>query len=154
MTAASSHVLSTDLFPTDLWTLNSTSIVTHKEHIKDGAYQYSAPTGCHVVARDSAIASRIWFATPEFDADMINRLESIQLCTRARHQRGDGEASCVKSEDESFSWFDIVILESRTDTKPKVVNGVSMVWLSHKNTCNYFDKDATAGERKFLPLVR
>jgi hypothetical protein len=141
-----------DLFPTDLWTLDSQKVVQHDAEIMNCAYQYSAPTGCLVRAKDATIHSKIWFATPAFDADMIDRLESLQLCTRAQHQRAEGEEVCGLAEEDTFSWFDIVILESPTDTTPMVVNGVSMVWLSHKNTWNTFNKDATAGQRELAYL--
>ena len=33
----------------------------------------------------------------------------------------------------SWSWFDVMILESRDSTTPKVKNGRSLVWESHRN---------------------
>lgn len=35
--------------------------------------------------------------------------------------------------DDSFSWFDLVILETPFDTVPRTENGVSLVWHSHSN---------------------
>jgi hypothetical protein len=131
-----------DLFPSDLWTLSSNTIAKHEAHILDCVYSYSAATSCFVQASDASIQSKIWFSTPALTQDMINKLESLQLFTRSRFQRGDDEQVCAMSEEESYSWFDLVVLEAPT---PKIVNGVSLVWLSHKNVCNDFDKDANAG---------
>jgi hypothetical protein len=87
------------------------------------------------------------------DAPAIKRLESIQLFTYSRFQESQKEPV---ASGNSFSWFDLVILETPFSTTPKVTNGVSLVWQSHSNGSSFthsfgiqgqlFDIDVTDDE--------
>jgi hypothetical protein len=76
------------------------------------------------------------------DQASIDGLESIQLFTISRYQ------SQLQSIDEgqSFSWFDLVILDSPADTVPRSENGVSLVWESHSNRSNTVDPFGIQGQ--------
>ena len=42
-------------------------------------------------------------------------------------------------QGESFSWFDLVVLETPSDPTPRIENGVSLVWKSHANDSSVID---------------
>jgi hypothetical protein len=65
------------------------------------------------------------------DRNAINQLEAVQLFTFSRCQESRKDRI---PEGDSFSWFDIVVLETPFDTAPKVMNGISLVWRSHANS--------------------
>lgn len=67
------------------------------------------------------------------DQFTISKIEDIQLFTVAHHQEHSN------GDVDKWSWFDLVILETQESTKPKVKDGRSLVWFSHK---------ATAGNRE------
>lgn len=120
---------------------------TFSREIEDGAYTFAAPSGCLVRATDGNLQSKIWFKTPALDEVSIDELESIQLFTRSRFQRKEDEPVGPEIEPgQSFSWFDIIVLEHPDATGPKVVNGVSMVWLSHANVLNDYGPVAKDGQ--------
>jgi hypothetical protein len=50
------------------------------------------------------------------------------------------------AEGNSFSWFDIVILESPNHTEPRIEDGISLVWLSHANRTNAITRDIIQGK--------
>ena len=58
----------------------------------------------------------------------------MQLFTKS-HDQG----SVSFPEAGSWSWFDLVILESPEATTPKVMNGRSLVWASHSNALGNID---------------
>jgi hypothetical protein len=59
---------------------------------------------------------------------VVSKIEEVQLFTES-HDQGYVEFQ----EAGSWSWFDIVILESSDATTPKVMNGRTLVWASHTN---------------------
>jgi hypothetical protein len=131
-----------------MWTLTSKSLAKHDAQILDCMYTYSATSGCYVKASDASLKSKIWFTTPAFDQDMIDKLESIQLLARSRlHIGPSNNTRDIASLEQSYSWFDIVILDSPTSETPKIINGLSMVWRSHNITGQDFGREATAGQR-------
>ncbi|KAG6916206.1 hypothetical protein DXG01_007836 [Tephrocybe rancida] len=91
-------------------------------------YSVVATKPCDVKAQNGQVASKIWFRTPALDEDILKKVVSIQLETKSRDQGWveDPEAG-------SWSWFDIVVLESPESTKIKVKDGVALVWMSHTN---------------------
>lgn len=130
-----------------MWTLTSKSLAKHDAEILDCMYTYSATSSCFVKAPDASLKSKIWFTTPAFDQNTIDRLESIQLLARARLRLEVGNnALDLAALEGSHSWFDIVVLDSPSSETPKVINGLSMVWLSHSITDQNFGRDATAGQ--------
>lgn len=64
-----------------------------------------------------------------FDAYDVANIEEVQLYTNS-HDQGAFDFP----EAGSFSWFDLMILESADATTPKVVNGRTLVWSSHHNS--------------------
>ncbi|KIJ36117.1 hypothetical protein M422DRAFT_34386, partial [Sphaerobolus stellatus SS14] len=133
------RVLSEDLFTPQNWTLTSDKVPKLSQEIQDGAYTFAASTGCLVQATDATLQSKIWFTTPALTSESINQLEAVQLFTRSRFQRRDGEpVGASIAPGDSFSWFDIIILEKPTDTL--------LVWLSHTNLVNDFGADAAPGK--------
>uniref|UniRef100_A0A0W0FFI5 PNPLA domain-containing protein n=1 Tax=Moniliophthora roreri TaxID=221103 RepID=A0A0W0FFI5_MONRR len=137
------RVLNEDLFTPHSWTLTSNVVPKFSEDVEDGSYSFMSTTPCNIKSEDNELKSKIWFTTPPLDQDAINRLESIQLFTRSRLQ--SNQTTRVLQGD-SFSWFDLVILEKPTDTIPKVTNGVSLVWLSHSNDSSYIHPYGTQGQ--------
>jgi hypothetical protein len=49
-------------------------------------------------------------------------------------------------EGNSFSWFDIAILESPEHTEPRVEKGMKLVWRSHANKTNSITQDISQGK--------
>lgn len=80
------------------------------------------------------------------DEDVVAKMLDVQLFTTS-HDQG----SVTFAEAGSWSWFDIVLLDSPTSTVPKMKDGRSLVWCSHNNqlgdknyqVCNgkLFDRD-------------
>ncbi|KIK65149.1 hypothetical protein GYMLUDRAFT_258629 [Collybiopsis luxurians FD-317 M1] len=126
-------VLKEDLFTPYSWTLSSNVVPQFSDELQDGSYDFNSTMPCVVSSSDAEMKSKIWFTTPAFDEKAIAQLESIQLFTRSRLQLSQG---AVVEDGNSFSWFDLVILEDSNATEPKVLNGVSLVWLSHSNKSN------------------
>ncbi|KAG6916204.1 hypothetical protein DXG01_007834 [Tephrocybe rancida] len=91
-------------------------------------YSVVATKPCDIEAKNDQVASEIWFRTPALDEDILKKVVSIQLETTSRDQ---GWVS--SPEAGSWSWFDIVVLESPESTKIKVKDGVALVWMSHTN---------------------
>ncbi|CEH16705.1 Intracellular membrane-bound Ca2-independent phospholipase A2 [Ceraceosorus bombacis] len=141
------RLLSEDLFTPQNWTLTNSTIPKHEAEIKDGVYTFSATTSCLVRAEDSKVRSSIWMTSPALDRAAIDQLESVQLFTRSRFQRlpEEGVLPAIEAKD-SFSWFDIVILDSPSATTPRIVNGVTLCWLSHQNVTNDFSRTGQAGQ--------
>ncbi|PWN39418.1 FabD/lysophospholipase-like protein [Ceraceosorus guamensis] len=135
------------LFTPQNWTLTNSTIPKHEAEIKDGVYTFSATTSCLVRAEDSKVRSSIWMTSPALDRAAIDQLESVQLFTRSRFQRlpEEGVSPAIEAKD-SFSWFDIVILDSPSATTPRIVNGVTLCWLSHQNVTNDFSRTGQAGQ--------
>ncbi|KAF7976534.1 hypothetical protein HWV62_6170 [Athelia sp. TMB] len=141
-------VLKDDLFSPDSWTLApvTKSLTADEATINNWIYTLSSTSDCDVEAKDNLLASKIWFTSPVMhcptiyrsrtylrltqvlNADLIEHIQEVQLFTMA-HNQGDVEFP----EAGSWSWFDVMILNSREDTTPKVKNGRCLVWLSHSN---------------------
>ncbi|KAF8330802.1 uncharacterized protein EI90DRAFT_3124019 [Cantharellus anzutake] len=89
----------------------------------------SSTNNCEVHAVDDKLECRIWLKSPPLDKCTISNIHTVQLFTVSR---GSGNfnfgGAC------SWSWFDILILDSPDAKSPKVVNGVSLVWKSHHNS--------------------
>lgn len=88
--------------------------------------QTSSP--CTVEARDSKIASAIWFKTDAVSRDFCANLTEIQLHASSHDQgwvdeRGRG----------NWTWFELVILPNSNTDQPRVKNGKSLVLKSHEN---------------------
>jgi hypothetical protein len=132
-----------------MWALTSKTVKKHndKDEILDCLFTYNATSSCYVKAADASITSKIWFTTPAFDRDMIKRLESIQLIAHSRlHYDGSDSAHNAGTQAESYSWFDIVVLDSPASETPKIINGLSMVWLSHNITALEFEREPVPGQ--------
>ena len=62
----------------------------------------------------------------------MSNVEKIQLSTNA-HNQGTAE----NPESGTWTWFDIVVLKSPSDTTPKTLkDGRSLVWMSHTTDIN------------------
>lgn len=132
-----------DLFPQPQWTLTSAAVPSFSEKILDGAYTFAPTSMCSVEAADATLAAQVWFTTPKLDQKTINQLESLQLFTHSSFKHPDTVKEPIPAGD-TFSWFDIAILSDPAAEKPKVVNGVSMVWVSHIN--NKYERETVAGQ--------
>ncbi|KAJ3537702.1 hypothetical protein NMY22_g5481 [Coprinellus aureogranulatus] len=124
------RVINEDLFTPHRWTLASEIVPKFSEDVEDGSYSFMSTTACNVKSDGNDLVSNMWFTTPALDKDTIDRFEAIQLFTYSRLQKNQTERVL---EGDSFSWFDLVILDSPKDTVPRVENGVSLVWKSHHN---------------------
>ncbi|KAH6902475.1 acyl transferase/acyl hydrolase/lysophospholipase [Coprinopsis sp. MPI-PUGE-AT-0042] len=124
------RVLNEDLFTPHHWTLSTDIVPSLSDTIQDGSYSIMSSTSCFVKSDANDLASKIWFATAALDEHAIKQLEAVQLFTYSRCQESRKEAI---AEGDSFSWFDLVVLETPFETTPKVLNGVSLVWQSHSN---------------------
>ncbi|KAF5379699.1 hypothetical protein D9615_005735 [Tricholomella constricta] len=96
--------------------------------VEKDKYIVSATTPCSVVSDSNQVTSEIWFRTPALDQDIVDKVVQIQLETKSRDQ---GWVSIPDAG--SWSWFDIIVLESSESSEPKVKDNMALVWLSHEN---------------------
>ncbi|PPQ65918.1 hypothetical protein CVT24_011251 [Panaeolus cyanescens] len=136
--------LNEDLFTPHRWTLSSDVIPSLSEDIEDGCYSFMSTTSCLVKSTSPDMVSTIWFTTPALDEKAINRFEAVQLFTYGRYQESQITTLAL---DDSFSWFDLVVLETPTGTVPRVENGVSLVWHSHSNRSPFIPPFGHQGKR-------
>ncbi|KAJ6553081.1 acyl transferase/acyl hydrolase/lysophospholipase, partial [Mycena capillaripes] len=123
-----SNFAAADLFSPQSWTLTTKEAPELPTTTENGVYTLLSTTGCNIVSETNELSSRIWFSTPTLDEVVVSKIEEVQLFTES-HDQGYVEFQ----EAGSWSWFDIVILESSDATTPKVMNGRSLVWASHTN---------------------
>lgn len=116
------------LFTPNHWTLASEDTPDIDDTVQDGIYTILPTSTASVVAKDADLASKIWIKSPVLTESIIKRLEAVQLFTNA-HDQGFAELESTSS----WSWFDIIILDSLTSTVPKTRNGVTLAWSSHTN---------------------
>ena len=53
------------------------------------------------------------------------------------------------ADQPSWSWFDVVVLESPNATEPKVKNGLSLAWTSHTNKLGDLDYQLRQSDKLF-----
>ncbi|KAJ7241094.1 hypothetical protein C8J57DRAFT_1085343 [Mycena rebaudengoi] len=123
-----SNFAAADLFSPHSWTLTTKETPDLPTTTENGVYTLISTTGCNVVSETNELSSQIWFSTPALDELVVSKIEEVQLFTES-HDQGYVEFQ----EAGSWSWFDIVILESSDATTPKVMNGRTLVWASHTN---------------------
>ncbi|KAK7434582.1 hypothetical protein VKT23_020118 [Stygiomarasmius scandens] len=136
------RTLKEDLFTPHSWTLQS-AVRPKLLDVEDGSYSFVSTTSCTVRSSSDEMQSKIWFTTPSLDEHAINKLESVQLVTFSRLQL---DMNSAPETDNSFSWFDLVILEKSTDTVPKTKNGISLVWRSHSNSSKFIGRFGHQGQ--------
>ncbi|KAG5643272.1 hypothetical protein DXG03_001239 [Asterophora parasitica] len=112
------------------------SFIIEKDH-----YSVSATAASDIIAEsDNKVASEIWFRTPALEQTLLDKVEQIQLETKSRDQ------GFVDFPDAgSWSWFEIVVLESPEASEPKVKDGLALVWLSHENKLGEEDYETQLG---------
>ncbi|GLB44861.1 putative patatin-like phospholipase [Lyophyllum shimeji] len=96
--------------------------------IENDQYIVTTSTPCDVFAETDKVASEIWLRTPALDKSLIDKIVQIQLETKSRDQ---GWVSVP--EAGSWSWFDIIVLDSPEASDIKVKDGLALAWLSHDN---------------------
>ncbi|KAJ5679821.1 hypothetical protein N7462_008065 [Penicillium macrosclerotiorum] len=87
-----------------------------------------------VVGHSDAIESRIWFKTNALNDALIRSLQSIQLFAET-HDQGHADDTSLGN----WTWLELAIFEDESSEKPRVRNGIDLVWLSHKN--RFLDDD-------------
>ena len=87
---------------------------------------------CRVEGRDSSVSSQIWFKSKPVDKAFCYRVTQLQLCTDS-HDQGTLAASLDSNVGGSWTWFEVVVLDSPKATKPKISNGSEQVSRSHDN---------------------
>ncbi|KAG6906706.1 hypothetical protein DXG01_012530 [Tephrocybe rancida] len=97
--------------------------------VEKGGYTLVATTPCNIIAANDQVVSELWFQTPALDKEIVENIISIQLETKSRDQ---GWVS--SPEAGSWSWFDIVVLDSPEAKETKARDGLLLVWLSHTNS--------------------
>jgi hypothetical protein len=97
--------------------------------IKNDQYTVTTTTQCDVVAEGDKATSQIWLRTPALDQDLINKVVQIQLQTKSHDQGPLASAAALAS----WSWFDIIVLESPEATQARVKDGLALIWFSHDN---------------------
>ncbi|KAF8158515.1 acyl transferase/acyl hydrolase/lysophospholipase [Crassisporium funariophilum] len=116
-----------DIFTPMSWTLSSKDTPDDiPESIQDGVYSLTPTSSCHVKSTNDEQVHAIWFSTPVLDADVVNKIEDVQLFTYAHHEGTPaGDAVGI------WCWFDLIILDSLESVEPKVKDGRALVWRSH-----------------------
>ncbi|KAG6834283.1 hypothetical protein H0H93_010702, partial [Arthromyces matolae] len=99
-----------------------------------------SPKRCDVEAKDDQVTSEIWFTTPALDQRVIDHIVSVRLETKS-HDQG----RLVNMDAGSWSWFDIVVLDSPQSKKIKIKDGLALVWFSHDNKLGGKDDVAQTG---------
>ncbi|KAG9124567.1 hypothetical protein FRC07_011107 [Ceratobasidium sp. 392] len=96
---------------------------------------YSNPNQIFVEARNATVVKKLYFGTPQLDAQKLSRYISFQLETNSRDQ---GWAS--EPQRGLWSWFDLAIFtrlpSEGQDVTPNMIksgpNGKPLTWMSHK----------------------
>ncbi|KAG6887164.1 hypothetical protein C0992_000367 [Termitomyces sp. T32_za158] len=96
--------------------------------IQKDEYIVTSTKQCDVYSKSGTVASEIWFHTPALDEHIVKNVVSIQIETKS-HDQG----WVLHPEAGSWSWFDLVVLESPEATQIKVKDGLALMWLSHEN---------------------
>ncbi|KAG6876907.1 hypothetical protein C0993_012163 [Termitomyces sp. T159_Od127] len=96
--------------------------------IQEDQYIVTSKNRCDVYSVSGEVASEIWFRTPALDRHTVENVVSIQIETNS-HDQG----WVFYPEAGSWSWFDLVVLESPDATQIKVKDGLALVWMSHEN---------------------
>jgi hypothetical protein len=114
-------------------------------------YTVTTTTQCDVVAEGDKVTSQIWLRTPvglrcscqpsielltfscfqALDKDLIDKVVQIQLQTKSHYQRPPTYAD--SGSLSSWSWFDLIVLESPEATQARVKDGLALIWFSHEN---------------------
>lgn len=71
---------------------------------------------------------KTWFQTPALDPETIRRLRSVQLFAESCDQ-----GFCDDPNAGTWTWFELAIMENEHATIPRVKDGVTLAWTSHKN---------------------
>ncbi|KAJ8488254.1 hypothetical protein ONZ45_g14017 [Pleurotus djamor] len=95
---------------------------------------------CTVVADSNELVHTLWFRTPALDETLIKRINKIQLQTSG-HDQGFVDFPGAGS----WSWFDIVVLESPEHSEPKIKDGLTLLWLSHTNSLGQPEDSTVTG---------
>ncbi|KAG8885679.1 hypothetical protein FRB97_000122 [Tulasnella sp. 331] len=109
----------------------------------NGRWSVEDQSGCHVAASNDHVASRIWFKTPGLNFCAASQLSHLQLTTIGRNQGWVADQS-----GDIWSWMEVIILDSPASSKPRVVNGRSLAFVSHFVTSR--DLERQVGKR-FTP---
>jgi hypothetical protein len=91
-------------------------------------YPYSSVGACYVRSESHVVTSKMWFTTPALDDNTIKKLSKLQLFTKSKDQ---GYASVGSTT--SYSWFELVILNSPDDKVPRMEDNAELAWPSHEN---------------------
>ncbi|KAJ3516977.1 hypothetical protein NLJ89_g797 [Agrocybe chaxingu] len=135
-------ILDEDIFTPMSWTLSN-----YKEtpddipiNIEDGVYSLIPTTNCHLKSTTDEQVDIIWFSTPVLDAEVVPKIEDIQLFTYAHH-----EGTLPDDSTGIWCWFDLVILENPDATEPRVKDSRALVWRSHDIPKNATETDEQTG---------
>jgi len=71
---------------------------------------------------------KTWFRTPPLDPETIRRIRSVQLFAES-HDQG----YCEDRLAGTWTWFELAIMENMYVDKPRVKDGITLAWTSHKN---------------------
>ncbi|KAF8071588.1 acyl transferase/acyl hydrolase/lysophospholipase [Lyophyllum atratum] len=96
--------------------------------IQEDKYIVATTDPCDIICQDNKVASQIWFRTPALEQSLIDQIVDIQLETKSRHQ-----GWVTVPEAGSWSWFDIIVLDSPAASDIKVKDSLALAWLSHDN---------------------
>ncbi|KAJ8109063.1 hypothetical protein OPT61_g7729 [Boeremia exigua] len=110
--------------------------------IDHGEYTVTAERQQDLVPPDEHTQTKVWFQTPALTLDTINHIDVIQLWAES-HDQGALRNSYLGN----WTWFELAILEDEKSTTPKVMNGVELVWKSHRNRFQTSDYAWEAGRR-------
>ncbi|KAK0609590.1 acyl transferase/acyl hydrolase/lysophospholipase [Bombardia bombarda] len=75
-----------------------------------------------------------WFQTPPLDPETIKRIHSVQLFAES-HAQGFVDNAAAGT----WTWFELAIMENEEADKPRVKDGVTLAWTSHKNFLKQFE---------------
>ncbi|KAF8071587.1 acyl transferase/acyl hydrolase/lysophospholipase [Lyophyllum atratum] len=96
--------------------------------IEKDKYTVATTTPADVISHGDKATTQIWLRTPALDQSLIDKIVQIQLETKSRDQ------GWVSAPDAgSWSWFDIIVLDSPGASDIKVKDGLALAWLSHDN---------------------
>ncbi|UNI22755.1 hypothetical protein JDV02_008616 [Purpureocillium takamizusanense] len=99
-----------------------------QSQIPDGKYMITSDEERTVEAADDNIRAEIWFKTPALDIATIRKIDRLQLLADS-HDQGYADVT----SGGNWTWFELAILEDESAYKPRVKDGVELVWKSHYN---------------------
>ncbi|KAK3995228.1 acyl transferase/acyl hydrolase/lysophospholipase [Cladorrhinum sp. PSN332] len=110
------------------------------EDTPDGKYAIASLPEVFLNADGPEYKNSIWFQTPPLTPTTIQKLHGLQLFAESHDQ-----AFCDQPLEGTWTWFEIALLQNKHAQKPRVKDGIELVWRSHMNHLDQRTHEPAAG---------